>query len=81
MRPERHGFNPCVGKIPWREEMATHSIFLPEELHGQKKKKRIAWTEEPGRLQYNPWGWTGLSMQAHYCTMQEGFSSREQTGK
>ena len=36
MRPERHGFNPCVGKIPWREEMATHSIFLPEELHGQR---------------------------------------------
>ena len=47
----------------------------------KKKKKRIAWTEEPGRLQYSPWGWTGLSMQAHYCTMQEGFSSREQTGK
>ena len=68
MRPERHGFNPCVGKIPWREEMATHSIFLPEELHGQKKKKKncmdrgtwqatiqsmgLDWTKHAGTLLY-----------------------------
>ena len=24
----RHGFNPCVGKIPWRRIMATHSSNL-----------------------------------------------------
>ena len=32
----------CVGKIPLKEEMATHSSSLAW---------RIPWTEEPGRLQ------------------------------
>ena len=35
------GFDPWVGKIPWKE-MATHSIILAW---------RIPWTEEPDRLQ------------------------------
>ena len=38
----RHRFNPWVRKIPWREDMATHSSFLACE---------IPWTEESGRLQ------------------------------
>ena len=41
----RHGrcvFDPWIGKIPWREEMATHSSIL-----GWK----IPWTEESGGLQ------------------------------
>ena len=36
----RPGFDPWVGKIPWRR--ATHSSILAQ---------RIPWTEEPGRLQ------------------------------
>ena len=39
MRP---GFNPLVGKIPWRRVWQPTSVFLPEES---------AWTEEPGGLQ------------------------------
>ena len=35
------GFNPWVGKIPWKG-MATHSIILAW---------RIPWTEEPDKLQ------------------------------
>ena len=35
-------FNPWVGKIPWRREMAPHSSSLAWE---------IPWTEEPGGLQ------------------------------
>ena len=35
----RHGFNPWVGKIPWRRKMATHSSIVAWE---------IPWTEEPG---------------------------------
>ena len=40
----RHGFNPFVGKIPWRrvKGMATHFSILAW---------RIPWTEEPGGLQ------------------------------
>ena len=36
-------FEPWVGKIPWRRELATHSSILAW---------RIPWTEEPGRLQF-----------------------------
>ena len=37
----RRGLEPCVGKIPLEEEMATHSSILAQ---------RIQWTEERGRL-------------------------------
>ena len=36
------GFNPWVGKIPWRRKTATHSSVLAWE---------IPWMEEPGGLQ------------------------------
>ena len=38
-RPKRCGFDPWIGKIPWRR--ATHSSILAW---------RIPWTEEAGRL-------------------------------
>ena len=38
-------FDPCLGKIPWREEMAMHPSILAWE---------IPWAEEPG--DYSPWG-------------------------
>ena len=55
--------------------MATCSIFLLEELHGQRNLAVYNTVHVVGK------GRTGLSMQTHYCTMQKGFSSREQTGK
>ena len=36
------GFDPWVGKIPWRRKTTTHSSTLAW---------RIPWREEPGRLQ------------------------------
>ena len=39
-------FDPWVGKMLQRREMATYSSILTW---------RIPWTEEPGRL-YSPWG-------------------------
>ena len=41
-RHKRCGFNPWVGKIPRKEEMATHSSILAW---------KIPWTEEPEGLQ------------------------------
>ena len=38
---KKSGFDPWVGKIPWRRYMATYSSILAW---------RIPWTEEPGRL-------------------------------
>ena len=30
------GFDPCVGKIPWRREWLPTPIFLLGEVHGQR---------------------------------------------
>ena len=38
----RPGFNPWVGKIPWRRARQPTPVFLPGES---------PWTEEPGGLQ------------------------------
>ena len=35
-RHRRHGFNPWVGRIPWRREWQPTPIFLPGESHGQR---------------------------------------------
>ena len=31
----RHGFDPCVKKIPWRKEWQPTPVFLPGKFHGQ----------------------------------------------
>ena len=41
----RPGFQPRVGKIPWRREWQPTPVFLPGESHGQK-----------GLVGYSPWG-------------------------
>ena len=41
----RHGFDPWVGKIPWRREWQPTPVFLPGELHGQRSLAG-----------YSPWG-------------------------
>ena len=56
---KRWGFNPSVGKIPWRRAWQPTPVFLPGESHGQRSL--------PG---YSPWGlkesdmtdWLSLSM-------------------
>ena len=32
----RHGFDPWVGKIPWRRAWQPTPVFLPGESHGQR---------------------------------------------
>ena len=39
------GFDPCVGKIPWRRKWQPIPVFLPEESHGQRSL-----------VGYSPWG-------------------------
>ena len=41
----RPGFNPWVGKIPWRREWQSTPVFLPGEFHGQGSPDG-----------YHPWG-------------------------
>ena len=40
----RLGFNPWVGKIPWRRKLQPTPVFLPGKLHGQKSL-----------VDYSPW--------------------------
>ena len=42
---KRHGFEPWVGKIPWRRDWQPPPVFLPGESHGQR-----------GPAGYSPWG-------------------------
>ena len=42
-RHKRHGFDPSVGKIPWRRVWKPTLVFLSGES---------PWTEEPGVLQF-----------------------------
>ena len=35
-RHKRHGFNSCVGKIPWRKAWQSTPVFLAGESHGQR---------------------------------------------
>ena len=41
----RGGFNPWVGKIPWRKKWQPTPVFLPGEFHGQRSL-----------LGYSSWG-------------------------
>ena len=40
----RLGFDPWVGKVPWRRDWQTSPVFLPGEFHGQTSL-----------VGYNPW--------------------------
>ena len=42
---ERPGFDPWVGKIPWRREWQPTPVFLPGKSHGQRSL-----------VGYRPWG-------------------------
>ena len=41
----RCGFNPWVGKMPWRRKWLPTPVFLPEKSHGQRSLAG-----------YSPWG-------------------------
>ena len=43
-RHKRHGFDPWVGKIPWKRKWQPSPVFLPGEFHGQRSLAG-----------YNPW--------------------------
>ena len=44
-RRKRRGFNPWIGKIPWRREWHPTPVFLPGKFHGQRSL-----------VGYSPWG-------------------------
>ena len=46
----KSGFNPLIGKIPWRKEWLPIPVFLPGESHKQR-----------GLAGYSPQGWKQLN--------------------
>ena len=44
-RPNSHGFNPWVGKVPWSKKWQPSLVFLPGKCHGQNILTG-----------YSPWG-------------------------
>ena len=48
------GFDPWVGKIPWRRKWQPTPVFLPGEFHGQRSQ-----------MGYSPWGQKQLDMTEH----------------
>ena len=51
-----HGFDPGVGKIPWRRKWQPTPIFLPGEFQGQRSLAG-----------YSPWGCKELGSTEHAC--------------
>ena len=41
----RHGFDPCVRKIPWKRRWQPTPVFLPGKSRGQRSL-----------MGYSPWG-------------------------
>ena len=44
------GFDPCVGKIPWRGKWQPILVFLPGEFHGQRSLAVHGVTKSQKRL-------------------------------
>ena len=56
-RCKRYGFDPWIGKIPWRRKWQPTPVFLPGESHGQRSLKGNS-----------PWGCKESDMTKHTCT-------------
>ena len=53
----RRGFNPWIGKFPWRRKWQPTPVFLPRKLHGQRSLAG-----------YSPWGCKESDTTEHSCT-------------
>ena len=69
------GFDPWVGKIPWRREGLPTPVFLPGEFHGQRGYspwgcKMLDMTEQltlPLLHRFVLWPWAKLSIFILFC--------------
>ena len=67
---ERHGFNPWVRKMPWRRAWQPTPVFLPRELHGQRKL-----------MGYRPWGHKVGTRTEHTCNATSAIESNKKGGQ
>ena len=55
----RRGFDPWVGKMPWKRKWHLTAVFLPGKCHGQR-----------GLVGYSPWGHKELDTTEQLSTIQ-----------
>ena len=58
---KKPGFNPWIGKIPWRRAWQPTPVFLPGESHGQRSL-----------VGYSSWGHKESDMTEWLCTHIKG---------
>ena len=71
-RHERHGFDPWVGKMPWRRKWQPIPVFLPGESHGQRSLAGYTpWGHKESdmtkRLTHTGYNWNGYKAQNLGC--------------
>ena len=62
----RLGFDPWVGKIPWRRKWQPTPVFLPGEPHGQRSLEG-----------YSPWGHKESDTIEHLSTQHTKHKSKK----
>ena len=65
-RQRRWGFDPWLGKIPWRRKWQPTPVFLPGESHGQRSL-----------MGYSPWGLRRVGHDWIDLAAAAGFVERE----
>ena len=71
----RPGFNPWIGKIPWRREQCHTPVFLPGEFHGlyspwgsqRVEKDWVTFTHSNKWQGEQPWAWKAISQGGICC--------------
>ena len=63
----RPGFDPWVGKVPWRRKWQPTPVFLPGKSHGQR-----------GLVGYSPWGCKESDMTEELSTSQSNWCISKQ---
>ena len=58
--PQRHRYNACVGRIPWRRARQPTAVFLPGKSQGQRSL-----------VGYGPWGPRESAMTEWLSTAQQ----------
>ena len=64
-RHSRCGFNPWLGKMPWRRKWQPIPVFLPGESHGQRNLEA-----------YSPWDYKESDTTERLSTQHAGIYSR-----
>ena len=69
----RHGFDPWVGKIPWRKKWQPTPVFLPAKSHGQKSLAGINHGVRKSQTWLSNWAlrWLGNFYHKHHCLMTQ----------